>query len=157
VVRLQRAYRRRLGHLAVMSTINERINDRVDLQNLVERRQKELDAVSLRQQQEAYEIEEQQIVDANESVFRESVIFVGGETKNEEQQDSWNELQAANANLRSENEELKQTIEQRDEKIVELEIKLQETPGNEMSRTNVQSIIKNFDFDIASMYVDENN
>ena len=140
-----------------MSTINERINDRVALQNLVERRQKELDAVSLRQQQEAYEIEEQQIVDANESVFRESVIFVGGETKNEEQQDSWNDLQAANANLRSENEELKQTIEQRDEKILELEIKLQETPGNEMSRTNVQSIIKNFDFDIASMYVDENN
>ena len=59
VVRLQRAYRRRLSHLSVMSTINERINDKANLQNLVEQRQKELDAVTLRRKQEAQEIEEQ--------------------------------------------------------------------------------------------------
>ena len=49
---------------------------------------------------------------------------------------------------------MKIIIEQKDEKIVELEIKVAETPGD-MTRKDVTSIIKNFDFDIQSMYQDE--
>lgn len=49
--------------------------------------------------------------------------------------------------LRNEIENLKQSIEQKDEKIAELEMKVNETP-HEMARKDVTSIIKNFDFDI---------
>ena len=57
------------------------------------------------------------------------------------------ELQNENTMLRNEIENLKQIIEQKDEKIAELEMKVNETP-HEMTRKDVTSIIKNFDFDI---------
>ena len=76
----------------------------------------------------------------------DSVVQLGmGENQNDGEK--FAELQNENASLRNEIENLKQIIEQKDEKIIELEIKINESP-KEATGKDVASIIKNFDFDI---------